>query len=131
MLKPNAISERIVGNILQYFENAGMTIVDSKLLHFSREQAEEFYFEHKSQKFFEELVEYILSGPVIVQVLCGNDNIVELHREIIGATDPKMAKKGTVRGDLARSIDQNLVHGSDSEKSAKREIQMFFPHIKI
>lgn len=130
MLKPDVISSGMVGKVIQYFENVGLTIVASKVVAFTSNQAEMFYSEHKEKNFFPELVEYILSGPVMVQVLKG-DNAVSLHRDIIGATDPKQAKRGTIRKDLAQSISANLVHGSDSDLSAKKEISMFFSRIEI
>lgn len=130
MLKPDVISKKITGQVIQYFEDAKLKIVSSKLLLLGQKQATLFYQEHKEKPFFKELTNYITSGPVIAQVLQG-ENVISNARKIIGDTDPKRAKKGTIRGDLAESIEANLVHGSDSEESAKREISIFFSQLEI
>lgn len=130
ILKPDVVSRKIVGQVIQYLENAGLDIVASKFIQLTQEQAKSFYKEHENRPFFSELIEYITSGPVIVQVLRG-PNAIKKNRDIIGATNPKEAEKGTIRGDLAESIDANLVHGSDSKEAAEREINMFFAKIDI
>jgi nucleoside-diphosphate kinase len=130
LIKPDAISKGIVGKILSYLEDGGLRIVASKLTLLSRDMAEEFYFIHKDKPFFVELSDYITSGPVIAQVLKG-ENAIEVNRAIMGATDPQKAEKNTIRGDLATSINANLVHGSDSPESAQREIALFFSGYEI
>lgn len=130
LIKPDAISKGMVGKILCYLENAGMRVVASKLMLLSKDMAEEFYFVHKDKPFFIELSDYITSGPVIAQVLKG-ENAIEVNRSVMGATDPQKAAKNTIRGDLATSINANLVHGSDSLESAQREIALFFSGYEI
>jgi len=125
IIKPEALRDKIVGKVVAYLEKANLEIIAMKLIHLSKNQAQMFYAEHSSKDFFSGLINHITSGPVIVQVLQGEDAIA-LNRRIMGATDPKKADKGTIRGDLGVSIDANLVHGSDSQVSAEREISLFF-----
>ena len=130
MLKPNVISEKLAGKIIQYFERENLIIAASKMIHLTKNQAQFFLPRAQRKRLFDDLVKYITSGPVIAQVLFGK-NAISLNRKIMGSTDPKDADKGTIRGDLAKSIDANLVHGSDSPKSAQREIQIFFQESEI
>lgn len=130
LIKPSGIPQKIVGKILQYFENGGLTIVATKLINLSEKQAQIFYKQHIGRPFFQDLIEHITSGAVIALVLYGK-NAINKSREIIGATDPKQANPGTIRGDLAESIDANLVHGSDSTNAAEREIHLFFSDMEI
>jgi len=125
IIKPDAVAKNVIGKIEQRFEDAGLKIVASKMLHLSVEKAQGFYTEHEGKPFFKALVEFMTSGPVVVQVLAG-DNAIMLNRELMGNTNPKEAEAGTIRADFADSIDANAVHGSDSEESAKREISYFF-----
>jgi len=125
IIKPDAVSKNHIGEIYSRFEAAGLQIVASKMLHLSQDKAEGFYAEHKARPFFKDLVSFMTSGPVVVQVLSG-ENAVLAHREIMGATNPKEAASGTIRADFATSIDENAVHGSDSTQSAAREIAYFF-----
>lgn len=130
ILKPDAVSKNIIGKIYSRFEKAGLKIVASKMLHLSDAQAEGFYAEHKERPFFRSLVEFMTSGPVVVQVLQG-ENAINLNRELMGATNPAAAAEGTIRADFAETVDANAVHGSDSEASAKREIAYFFEPTEI
>jgi nucleoside-diphosphate kinase len=125
IIKPDAVAKNVVGEIFSRFEKAGLQIVALKMQQLSREQAEGFYAEHRARPFFPALVEFMTSGPVTVQVLEG-EGAVARNRELMGATNPKEAAKGTIRADFADSIDANAVHGSDSVESAKREIAYFF-----
>lgn len=125
IVKPDAVAKNVVGEIFSRFEKAGLQIVALKMLRLSREQAEGFYAEHRARPFFPALVEFMTSGPVTVQVLEG-EGAVAKNRELMGATNPKEAAKGTIRADFADSIDANAVHGSDSVESARREIAYFF-----
>lgn len=125
IIKPDAVAKNIIGDIYSRFEKNGLRIVAAKMLHLSREQAEGFYAEHKERGFFKDLIAFMISGPVIIQVLEG-ENAVLKHREIMGATNPKEAAPGTIRADFAQSIDENAVHGSDAPETAKREIAYFF-----
>lgn len=125
ILKPDAVAKNIIGKIYQRFEEAGLRIIAAKMTQLSREQAEAFYAIHKERGFFNDLVSFMISGPVIIQVLEG-ENAVEKHRQIMGATDPKKADPGTIRADFADSIDENAVHGSDSAENAATEIAFFF-----
>lgn len=125
IIKPDAVAKNLIGAINDRFETAGLSIVAARMLHLSREQAEGFYAEHKERPFFPALVEFMTSGPVVVQVLEG-ENAVLKNREIMGATNPAEAAAGTLRHDFANSIDANAVHGSDSTASAEREIGYFF-----
>lgn len=125
IIKPDAVAKNVIGQIYSRFEQNGLNIVAAKMLHLTKEQAEGFYAEHSERGFFGDLVAFMTSGPVMIQVLEG-ENAVLKHREIMGATNPKDAAAGTIRADFAASIDENAVHGSDALESAKREIAYFF-----
>lgn len=125
IIKPDAVAKNAIGEIYTRFEKAGLQIVAAKMMHLTQEQAEGFYAEHKERPFFGALVSFMTSGPVIVQVLEG-ENAVLTHRDLMGATNPADAEAGTIRADFAQSIDENAVHGSDSVDSAAREISYFF-----
>ena len=125
IIKPDAVAKNVIGEITTRFEKAGLRVVASKMKQLSKAEAEGFYAEHKERGFFADLVAFMTSGPVIVQVLEG-ENAVLANRELMGATNPKEAAAGTIRADFAVSIDENAVHGSDSEASAAREIASFF-----
>ena len=125
IVKPDAVAKNVIGEIITRFEKAGLRVVAAKMLHLSREQAEGFYAEHKERPFFGDLVGFMTSGPVVVQVLEG-ENAIAANRELMGATNPKEAAVGTIRADFAESIDANAVHGSDSPASAEREVAYFF-----
>lgn len=125
IVKPDAVEKNLIGKILSRFEKAGLKPVAVKMLHLSRPQAEGFYAEHRERPFFGELVDFMTSGPVVVQVLEG-ENAIALNRQIMGATNPTNAEEGTIRKDFAESTGRNAVHGSDSEQSATREIAYFF-----
>src|SRR5262245_44788619 len=125
IIKPDAVKKNAIGRILARFEDAGLKIVAAKMTHLSKSDAEKFYAVHKGRPFFNDLVSFISSGPVLVQVLEG-DNAIAKNREIMGATDPKKAAKGTIRADFADSIDANAVHGSDAPDTAKVEVAFFF-----
>ncbi|PSJ36988.1 nucleoside-diphosphate kinase [Zobellella taiwanensis] len=130
IVKPDAVAKNLIGAIYQRFEAAGLKIVAAKMVHLSREQAEGFYAEHSERPFFKALVDFMTSGPVMVQVLEGED-AVRRNREIMGATNPADALAGTLRADYADSIDENAVHGSDAAASAAREIAYFFSDEEI
>ena len=130
IIKPDAVAKNVIGEIYSRFEKAGLVIVGSKMLHLSEEKAGGFYAEHKGRPFYNDLVTFMTSGPVVVQVLEGEDAIA-LNREIMGATNPQEADPGTIRADFAKSIDANAVHGSDSSTSASREIEYFFNQDEI
>ncbi len=130
IIKPDGVARNLIGEIYRRFEAAGLTIVASRLTHLSRAEAEGFYAVHKARPFFNDLVTYMISGPVVLQVLEG-ENAVAKNREIMGATDPKKADKGTIRADLAESIEANTVHGSDSLENAAIEIAYFFRQTEI
>ena len=130
IIKPDAVAKNVIGKIEQRFEDAGLKIVASKMLHLSIDKAQGFYAEHEGKPFFNALVEFMTSGPVIVQVLAG-ENAITLNRELMGNTNPKEADAGTIRADFAESIDANAVHGSDSPVSAQREIAYFFESTEI
>ena len=125
IIKPDAVAKNAIGNIYARFEKAGLSIVAARMIHLSQEQAEGFYAEHSERPFFGALVSFMTSGPVMVQVLEG-ENAVLANRDIMGATNPADADAGTIRADFAESIDENAVHGSDSTTSAEREIAYFF-----
>ena len=125
IIKPDAVSKNVIGKVIERFEDAGLKIVASKMIKLDKEKASGFYTEHEGKPFFEKLVNYVISGPVIVQVIFGENAILK-NRELMGNTDPSKADPGTIRADFADSIDANAVHGSDSEESAKREISYFF-----
>ena len=130
IIKPDAVGNNVIGKILQRFEDNNLKIVASKMMHLSKEKAEGFYAIHKDKPFFEKLVNFMISGPIIVQVLEG-DNAISKNREIMGATNPDEAKNGTIRKDFARSIDENAVHGSDAVETANIEIKKFFDDSEI
>ncbi|KFF66509.1 nucleoside diphosphate kinase [Pectobacterium brasiliense] len=130
IVKPNAVAKNAIGAIYARFESAGFTIVAAKMLRLSREQAEGFYAEHKGKPFFDGLVEFMMSGPIVVQVL-ESENAVQRNRDIMGATNPANALAGTLRADYADSFTANAVHGSDSIESAQREIAYFFSDDEI
>ena len=130
IIKPDAVAKNVIGKIYSRFESNGLKIVAAKMQQLSQEKAEGFYAEHKERPFFGDLVKFMTSGPVIVQVLEG-DNAIALHRDLMGATNPKEAAEGTIRADFAESIDANAVHGSDSATSAAREISYFFSDEEI
>ncbi|MBI6547481.1 nucleoside-diphosphate kinase [Xenorhabdus lircayensis] len=125
IIKPNAVKKDVIGSIYARFESAEFKIIAAKMLHLTREQAEGFYAEHKGRPFFDGLVEFMTSGPIMVQVLEG-ENAVQRHRDLMGATNPDNALAGTLRADYADSFTENAVHGSDSIESANREIAYFF-----
>ena len=125
IIKPDAVAKNVIGQIYARFEGAGLKIVAAKMAHLSRGEAEAFYAVHKARPFFKDLVEFMISGPVMIQALEG-ENAVAKNRELMGATDPKKADKGTIRADLATSIEENVVHGSDSAENARTEIAYFF-----
>lgn len=128
IIKPDAVAKSVIGQIYTRFEQAGLNIIAAKMTQLSRQQAEGFYAEHKDRSFFNDLVNFMTSGPVMIQVLKGENAILK-HRDIMGATNPKEAAPGTIRADFADSIDANAVHGSDSAESAIKEIAYFFePH---
>jgi len=130
IVKPDAVAKNVIGKIYQRFEDAGLKIVAARLVHLSAREAGEFYAVHRERPFFKDLVEFMTSGPVMVQVLEG-ENAIAKNRELMGATDPKKAAPGTIRADFAASIDANAVHGSDAPETAAVEIAFFFPGIDI
>ena len=125
IIKPDAVAKNVIGQIYSRFEQAGLTIVAAKMVQLTQDDAEKFYAIHKERPFFNALVAFMISGPVMIQVLQGS-NAVAKHREVMGATDPKQAAPGTIRADFADSIDANAVHGSDSLENAQQEIAFFF-----
>ena len=125
IIKPDAVAKNVIGQIYSRFEGAGLKIVAAQMRHLNRKEAEGFYAVHKARPFFKDLVDFMISGPVVIQVLEG-ENAVAKHRDLMGATDPKKADKGTIRADFADSIDANAVHGSDSAENAAIEIAYFF-----
>ena len=125
IIKPDAVAKNVIGEVYSRFERGGLKIVAARMLRLSQAEAEGFYAVHRSRPFFNDLVKFMISGPVMVQVLEG-ENAVAKNRELMGATDPKKADKGTIRADLAASIEENVVHGSDSLENAKIEIAYFF-----
>ena len=130
IIKPDAVRRNLIGDIYSRFEKAGLVIVGSRMLKLTSEQAAGFYAEHEGKPFFEDLCSYMKSGPVMIQVLEGDDAI-SVNRRLMGATDPKEAAPGTIRADFAESIDANAVHGSDSPASAEREIGFFFENDEL
>jgi nucleoside-diphosphate kinase len=130
IIKPDAVAKNVIGKIVSRFEAAGLKIVAAKLIHLSRSEAEQFYAVHKERPFFKDLVEFMISGPVFVQVLEG-DNAIAKNRDLMGATDPKKAAAGTIRADFADSIDANAVHGSDAPETAKNEVAFFFAGLNV
>lgn len=125
IIKPDAVAKNVIGDIYHRFESAGLKIIAAKMVHLTKEQAQGFYAEHSERPFFTPLIEFMTSGPIMVQVLEG-ENAVIANREIMGVTDPSKAARGTIRSDFASSIDANAVHGSDAVASAEREIAYFF-----
>ena len=130
IIKPDAVAKNVIGEIYSRFEKNDLKIVAAKMLHLTQEQAVGFYAEHSERGFFKDLVAFMVSGPVIMQVLEGENAVIK-HREIMGATNPKEATEGTIRADFAASIDENAVHGSDAVDTAKREISYFFSDSEI
>lgn len=130
IVKPDAVAKNVIGEIYSRFEQNGLKVIASKMLHLSQEQAEGFYAVHKERPFFNDLVAFMISGPVVVQVLEG-ENAVLKNRELMGATNPAEADAGTIRADFADSIDENAVHGSDASETAKEEIAFFFSDDEI
>ena len=125
IVKPDGVSGNLIGEVYRRFETAGLSIIAARMLRLSQREAEGFYAVHRERPFFKDLVRYMTSGPVVVQVLEG-ENAIARNRDIMGATDPKKAERGTIRADLAQSIEQNVVHGSDAPDTAAREIAYFF-----
>lgn len=125
IIKPDAVRKNVIGRILARFEAAGLSVVAARMAHLSRAEAEAFYAVHRGRPFFHDLVEFMTSGPIMVQVLEGESAIMK-HRELMGATDPKKAAPGTIRADFADSIDANAVHGSDGPETARAEVAFFF-----
>lgn len=130
IIKPDAVAKNVIGQIYARFEAAGLKVVAAKLAHLSRGEAEAFYGVHKDRPFFKDLVDFMISGPVMIQALEG-DNAVLKNRDLMGATDPKKATAGTIRADFAESIDANAVHGSDAVETAQVEISFFFPGMNV
>ena len=130
IVKPDAVAKNVIGEIYSRFERAGLKIVAAKMSWLARTDAEGFYAVHRGRPFFEDLVEFMISGPVMIQVLEG-ENAIAKNRDLMGATDPKKAAPGTIRADFALSIDANAVHGSDAPETARTEIGYFFPTLEI
>jgi len=130
IVKPDGVRENLIGEVYRRFEKAGLSIIAARMRHLSQLEAEGFYAVHRERPFYRDLVRYMTSGPVIVQVLEG-ENAIARNREIMGATDPKKAAPGTIRADLAKSIEQNVVHGSDAAETAAREIAYFFADTEL
>ena len=130
IIKPDAVAKNAIGAILSRFEQAGLKVVAARMMHLSRPQAEAFYGVHRERPFFKDLVDFMVSGPVMVQALEGEDAISK-NRDLMGATDPKKAAPGTIRADFAESIDANAVHGSDGPDTARVEIAFFFPLMDV
>lgn len=130
IIKPDAVAKNVIGQIYARFEGAGLKIVAARMTQLSRPQAEGFYAVHRARPFFKDLEDFMVSGPVMIQVLEG-DNAVQRNRDLMGATDPSKAEKGTIRADFAQSIDANAVHGSDSAENAATEIAYFFPSVDV
>jgi len=130
IIKPDAVKKNVIGQIIARFEKAGLRVIAARMTHLSRAEAEGFYAVHRERPFFKDLVDFMTSGPVLVQVLEGKDAIAK-NRELMGATDPKKAAKGTIRADFAESIDANAVHGSDGPETARTEVAYFFPACEV
>ena len=130
IVKPDGVAKNLIGEVYARFEKAGLKIVAARMLHLSRAQAEGFYAVHRERPFFKPLVEFMISGPVMVQVLEG-EGAIKKNRDIMGATDPKKADKGTIRGDFATTVDENMVHGSDAPETARQEIAYFFSDLDL
>lgn len=130
IIKPDAVAKNVIGQIYSRFENAGLKVVAARMMHLSRAQAEGFYAVHRARPFFNDLVNFMISGPVMIQVLEG-EGAIGRNRELMGATDPRKAAPGTIRADFADSIDANAVHGSDAPETAAQEIAYFFPSLDV
>ena len=130
IIKPDAVAKNVIGKIYQRFEDAGLKIIAARMMHLSRAEAEGFYAVHRERPFFKDLVDFMISGPVMVQVLEGEGAILK-NRDLMGATDPKKAAPGTIRADFADSIDANAVHGSDAVETAALEIAYYFPALNV
>jgi nucleoside-diphosphate kinase len=130
IIKPDAVAKNVIGQIVARFESAGLKVIAARMMQLSRADAERFYAVHSARPFFKDLVDFMISGPVFVQVLEGEGSILK-NRDLMGATDPKKAEKGTIRADFADSIDANAVHGSDAPETAAVEIGFFFPGINV
>ncbi|HEY1991682.1 MAG TPA: nucleoside-diphosphate kinase [Gammaproteobacteria bacterium] len=130
IVKPDGVAKNLIGEVYARFEKAGLKIVAARMLHLTRAQAEGFYAVHRERPFFKPLVDFMISGPVMVTVLEGEGAILK-NRDIMGATDPKKAAKGSIRGDFAQTVDENMVHGSDAAETAKQEIAYFFSDLDI
>ena len=130
IIKPDAVAKNVIGKIYSRFETNGLKVIASRMMHLSRQEAEGFYAVHRERPFFKDLVEFMISGPIMAQVLEGENAILK-NRELMGATDPKKAEKGTIRADFADSIDANAVHGSDAPETAAVEIAYFFPAMNV
>lgn len=130
IIKPDAVAKNVIGKVYSRFETNGLKLIAARMLHLSRAEAEGFYAIHRERPFFKDLVDFMISGPVMIQVLEG-DNAVARHRDLMGATDPKKAAAGTIRADFAQSIDANAVHGSDALETAQVEIACFFPSLAV
>ena len=130
IIKPDGVQKNLIGEVYRRFEQAGLKIIAARMLHLSTAQAEAFYAVHSQRPFYRDLVNYMTTGPVIAQVLEG-ENAIETHRRIMGATDPKKADAGTIRKDFAASIEENVVHGSDAAETARQEISFFFAQADI
>ena len=130
IIKPDAVAKNVIGQITARFEGAGLKIVAVRMMQLSERQAEGFYAVHRERPFFRDLVKFMVSGPIVVQILEG-ENAIAKNRDLMGATDPKQAAKGTIRADFAASIDANAVHGSDAAETARTEIGYFFPSLEI
>ncbi len=130
IIKPDAVAKNVIGHIYTCFEAAGLKVIAARMMHLSRSEAEAFYAVHAARPFFKDLVEFMISGPVMVQCLQG-ENAMQINRDLMGATNPKDAAKGTIRADFADSIDANAVHGSDSLENAANEIAFFFPAMNV
>jgi len=130
IVKPDGVAKNLIGEVYARFEKAGLKIVAARMLHLSRAQAEGFYAVHRERPFFKPLVDFMISGPVMVQVLEGEGAILK-NRDIMGATDPKKAAPGTIRADFAKTVDENMVHGSDAAETARQEIAYFFSDLDI
>lgn len=130
IIKPDAVAKNVIGKIYSRFEDAGLKVIASKMAHLSRGEAEQFYAVHRERPFFKDLVDFMVSGPVMIQVLEG-ENAIATNRDLMGATNPKEAAPGTIRADFAESIDANAVHGSDAPETAAVEVAFFFPGMNV
>jgi nucleoside-diphosphate kinase len=130
IIKPDAVAKNVIGKIYSRFEDSGLRVIAARMVHLSRQDAEGFYAVHRERPFFADLVKFMISGPVMVQVLEG-ENAIQKNRDLMGATDPKKAEKGTIRADFADSIDANAVHGSDGPQTAAAEVAYFFPALNV